>query len=141
MWAGRSSGNDEVASVEDLARKSLEVCEYYNHAPCLILAVNGRDARDATGTWPIQPQMLKRDDGPFDAERVPFLAAADRGTVNEYAVSTDQRALVITDLGGWYWRTGDTIVEAIASAAGDCKKDQAQGCILYAVNDRVVFIP
>ncbi len=69
------------------------------------------------------------------------VAAVDRATANEYAASTDRRALVITDLGSWYWRTGDTTTEAIATAAADCQKGEGQGCLLYAVNDRVVFTP
>jgi hypothetical protein len=143
-WSDRTvkQADGEVASVEDLARKALETCEYWNNAPCYILSVNGHDARDATGTWPVQPPMLTSGASPFDPARVPFVSAADRGAIQAYAASTDPRALVITGSGNWFWETGKTVFEAIANTAADCTKvNSPDDCILYAVKDRVVFEP
>ena len=141
-WTDRVATSDSVPSLEDLARESLEACEYWYHDPCFIVSIDGRDARDATGTWPIQPAMLTHEPSLFDASRVPFLSAADRDAVRSYATDSHQRALVLTPFGDYFWRTGDTIYDAVETAGADCKKaDPEEDCILYAVDDRVVFAP
>ena len=143
VWSDRTAaGNKEVGSVEDLARRALEACEYWDHAPCVILSINGHDARDATGSWPVQPQMLEYGPSAFDAQRVPFVTQADRSSIGDYGKSTEPRALILTDLGDWYWDTGKTVLEAIASTASECEKNHsASDCLLYAVGNRVVLQP
>lgn len=143
-WASRSvtPSDKQIPSADDLARMALETCEYWTGASCLILSVNGHDARDAAGTWPVQPRMLDFAPSAFDAQRVPFVTEMDRSRIGDYGRATDQRALVLTDSGGWYWDTEKTIFEAVARAAADCKKDNPpEDCLLYAVNDRVVLQP
>jgi hypothetical protein len=138
-WAGRSVNKKDFVSIEDVARQSLETCEYFYQAPCFIVAINGRDARDAIGGLPTQPRMLVREAGVFDNERVPFVSAQDRAMLKGYA-SASPRALAVTTLGGWLWRGGDTIFQAISTTASDCEKTYpGHICLLYAVNDRIVL--
>jgi hypothetical protein len=139
-WASRAEGKKDFVSLEDLARRSLEACEYFGTAPCFIVAINGRDARDAAGGFPIQPRMLTREGGTLDLDRIPFVTARDRVALRSYINATGSKALMVTSPDGWLWRAGDTAVQAIATAASDCAKTYAnQTCVLYAVNDRVVL--
>ena len=139
-WSSRQADKTTFVSLEDLARQSLETCEYYAKGPCLILSINGRDARDANGGWPLQPRMLADEPGVFDAMRLPFTSLANREYLRGYQDVAAPRALVLTTSGGGLWRQGDTIFQAIVAAQADCEKTFAgQLCLLYAVNDRVVF--
>ncbi len=84
--------------------------------------------------------MLTEEPGLFDAARIPFATPANREVLRGYADLTGPRALVITTSGGGLWRQGDTIFKAIATAQTDCEQSfPGQLCVLYAVNDRVVF--
>jgi hypothetical protein len=128
--------------VEDLARASLDTCEYLYGAPCFILSINGRDAQDPSTGWPLQPRMITRRGGIFDAARVPFVSSFDRASIAGYGTSTASRALIITTTGGWLWRSGDTVLQAIATVQAECQKTYPNAtCVLYAVNDRVIFAP
>jgi hypothetical protein len=138
-WTSRTASKMDFVSIDDLARQGLEGCEYFYQAPCFIVAINGRDARDAVGGFPTQPRMLAREAGLFDNERVPFVTAQDRVAFKTYA-SGAPRAFMVTTLGGWLWRSGDTILQAISTASSDCEKTYPNHtCLLYAVNDRIVF--
>jgi hypothetical protein len=138
-WASRSINKGNLISVEDLARQSLETCEFYQRGTCYIVSLNGRDTRDAAGGFQVQPRMLMNEAGSFDGARVPFVSAVDRVALQNYT-GTGLRVLAITTSGGWLWRSGDTAFQAIATASADCQKNYpSQVCILYAVNDRVVF--
>jgi len=142
LWASRGAPKDVefFGGTEDLVRKSLEHCEYVSGAPCFLLSVNGRDARDSSNGLAVQPKMLARDVTTFDAERVPFVRVTDRIAFRGYISETRPRAFIVTASGLWLWRTGETIFQAIASAQADCLKTfPNHTCILYAVNDRLVF--
>lgn len=142
FWSGNKLNKKQFINLRDMARQSLETCEYTAHAPCLIATVNGHDGRDATGGWPLQPRMLMNKPGAFDADRVPFVSYADRALIKSYENVSGPRALVVTTYGGWLWRTSKTVFQAIATADTDCHKTYpGQTCLLYAVNDRVVFSP
>ena len=139
-WASRAESKKDFVSLEDLARRSLEGCEYFGEAPCVIVAINGRDARDAAGGFPMQPRMLTREGSALDPDRVPFVSARDRVALKAYVTAATPKVLMVTTPGGWLWRSGDTIVQAVATAASDCAKTYPnQTCVLYAINARVVF--
>ena len=143
MWSLNSvTKSIPIFSLADSARSSLETCEYTNKSPCVILTINGHDAQKPGGGWDLQPVTLFKRPSDFDAARVPFVLASDRTLLRAYASSSGNRALVITTAGAWLYRGGDTIQMAIDTAMSDCAtsfKDQT--CLLYAVNDRVVFEP
>jgi hypothetical protein len=106
------------------------------------VSINGFDARDASGGLPVQPTMLANQPATFDANRVPFLSARDRQAVRSYSAEARAKVLVVTVQGGWLWRAGDDLFAATATANTDCTATYPnQICLLYAVNDRVVFKP
>ena len=83
-----------------------------------------------------------RQHGAFEATRIPFLTDTDQMSAASYATQTSPRVFVVTPSGYWLWRTGKTVFDAIAAAYADCQKGASgQVCVLYAVNDRVVFEP
>jgi hypothetical protein len=143
MWSLNSvAKSTPIFSLADSARSSLETCEYTYKSPCTILTINGHDTQKPGGGWDLQPVMLFKRAADFDAARVPFVLASDRNLLRGYASVSGNRALIITTAGGWLYRSGDTIQMAIDTAESDCATSFTnQTCLLYAVNDRVVFEP
>ncbi len=141
MWSLNSVAKSmPIFSLADSARSSLETCEYTYGSPCIILTINGHDTQRPGGGWDLQPVMLFKRPSEFDAGRVPFVLQADRTLLRAYATVAGNRALVITSSGAWLYRSGDTVQKAIDTAESDCAtsfKDQT--CLLYAVNNRVLF--
>jgi hypothetical protein len=144
FWSGNPAVKGGFVNIADLARQSLEECEYGAHGPCVIIEINGHDTRDAQGGWPTQPQMLQDPSGAlFDNRTVPFVGMGDRVTISGYALATGPRALIVTGSGGWTWSGGTTSFDAISKALAAAQKTigTSAAFILYAVNDRVVFAP
>jgi hypothetical protein len=143
FWAYRSAATDrQLFSLEDLARKALQSCEFFSRAPCFVVSVNGNDARDQSGGLPVQPSMLAGQPETYDAAQVPFVPLSDHTLLAGYTAEPRAKVLVVTPTAGWLWRTGANIFEATATAFADCQKTYPnQPCILYAVNSRVVFLP
>lgn len=132
----------DFASIEELARIGLQSCEYWHHATCVIVSINGYDAVDATGTYPVQPPLLDDRPGSFDALRIPFIGADYQALASAYEKATGPRAFVVSASETFDWETGKTVFDAIAAAYAGCQKaDAANQCLLYAVNSRVVFVP
>jgi hypothetical protein len=48
-------------NLSDLARTTLEGCEYAIGQPCAIISINGFDTRGKSGAWPKQPPMRPGD--------------------------------------------------------------------------------
>ncbi len=142
-WATRSTSKaGDFLSIEDLARAGLQTCQFFENGPCYIVSINGLEARDPFGGYPVQPDLLAGQHGRFDPARIPFLTGAEQVTAGAYANQAGPRAFVVTATDYWLWRTGKTVFDAIASAYADCQKGAAgQVCVLYAVNDQVVFTP
>jgi len=131
-----------VYSVSDVARIALEACEYDSGAPCYLLSISGHDTQKRGGGWAAQPEMLFSKAGEFDEREVPFVPAAERANLSNYRRASGNRALVITTNGDWLSHVGDTAAKAVAAAVADCTTAvKGATCLLYAVNDRVVFEP
>jgi hypothetical protein len=127
-------------SLADLARTTLESCEASLGEPCAILSINGFDTRLKTGGWAKQPETLFRRASDFDSAVVPFVPALERLQIAAYQKATGARALAVTTGGGWVWRGGPTLGQAIDKTLADCAAQYKDTpCILYAVNNRVVF--
>jgi hypothetical protein len=127
-------------NLADLARTTLESCEASLGEPCAILSVNGFDTRLKAGGWAKQPVMLFRRASDFDSSLVPFVAAPARAQIAAYEKATGPRAFALTSNGGWLWRGGASIGQAIDKTLADCATQYKDSpCILYAVNNRVVF--
>jgi hypothetical protein len=145
-WSGATDTKESFVSLEELARRAVGQCEYYNRgAACFILSINGNDAHDANGVLPVQPLLLSGIPKTFDATRVPFMQNSGRQQLTAYARAARPRALIVSTHGWWQWNTGNTVLDAIAQDQESCKKhlatDTGDVCVLYAVNDQVVFAP
>ncbi len=124
----------------DAGRQALELCEFEARTPCAILSVNGFQARQRVDSRP-QPEMLFSRPSDFDSTVLPFAAASARMQAAEYQKAQGPRAFALTTNGLWLWRGGATIVQAIEKTMADCAAQfKAGACLLYAVNDRVVFV-
>jgi hypothetical protein len=143
FWAYRSAAKaSDPYSLSNLAHLALQSCEFFAKSPCYIASVSGKDGRDANGSLPQQPAQLIRPPAAFDASRIPFVSPADQRTLQAYGAETKARVLVLTVTAGWLWRAADNVFLAAATAFADCQKMYPnQTCVLYAVNDRVVFDP
>ena len=131
-----------VYSVSDAARAALETCEYDFGSPCYLLSINGHDTQKRGGGWASQPEMLFSKASEFDERTVPFVFQTERQKMSSYRPASGNRVFVVTTNGGWLWRAGDTVPKAIATAAADCATSfSSANCLIYAVNNRVVFDP
>jgi hypothetical protein len=124
----------------DIARTTLEACEYSYGAPCAILSINGFDTHQKTGGWAKQPETLFRRPSEFDSSVLPFVPGAVRSQTAPYQKTEGARAFAVTTSGGWVWRSAKTQLQAIDKTMSDCAAMFKNAeCILYAVNNRVVF--
>ena len=141
IWAISAAAKDAPKyDPADLARAALEGCEFGLGAPCAILSIDGLDTHGKNGLWAKQPAMLSIKPSDFDAGAVPFVAAAARAQAADYGKAAGARAFAVTTGGGWLWRSGPNVAEAINRTMTDCAAQFRNGpCILYAVNSRVVF--
>jgi hypothetical protein len=142
-WANREAAKSVgFVSIDELARVALQTCEYFRHAACFIVSVDGLDQSGSFGTLVVQPRLLSLRRGRFDPARIPFITSSDQVLAAGYATASGPRAFVVTPNGLWLWRNGKTVFDAIAAGDADCKKQFAgQVCVLYAVDSQVVFTP
>lgn len=127
-------------NLSELARTTLEGCEYASGQPCAIISINGFDTRGKSGEWPKQPRMLSWRPSEFDATVLPFVPATVRAKTDGYRTATGPRAFAITTHGGWVWRPGANPLQAIDKTMADCAAQSKNApCVLYAVNNQVVF--
>ncbi|HZZ24410.1 MAG TPA: hypothetical protein VFE60_18295 [Roseiarcus sp.] len=130
-----------VYSVSDTARAALETCEYDFGAPCYILSINGHDTQKRGGGWASQPEMLFSKASEFDERTVPFVSD---GAPEDELLSArerksrfrcdDERGLAVARRR--YRREGNRdsrrrLRDVVVGA----------NCLVYAVNNRVVFDP
>ena len=84
--------------------------------------------------------MLFSRPSDFDATVLPFVAQSTRVEAAAYQKAQGPRAFALTTSGLWLWRGGANIVQAIDKTMADCAAEfKPAPCLLYAVNDRVVF--
>jgi hypothetical protein len=141
IWAlnGAPKGDPDF-NLSDLARRTLETCEYGLGQPCAIVSINGFDTHEKSGEWPKQPPMLFWRPSEFDLTVLPFVPATMRAKTDTYRTATGPRAFAVTTSGAWVWRPGATPLQAIDKTMADCSAQSKNApCLLYAVNNRVVF--
>jgi hypothetical protein len=143
IWATATGTKGYFSSVSDVARMALESCEFIaDLGPCIIMSINGHSSQYSDGGWPTQPASLTVDPGAkLDPQTIPFVALQDRSQIaTGYPAAANPKALVITESGGWVWNPGKTVFEAISKSYAACQKSYPNDtCILYAVNNNVVF--
>lgn len=75
-----------------------------------------------------------------DIEAVPHLDSAGREGYRDFLSFDKHRAFAIAPGGVWSWKGGETSAESAQQGAlRACNEESGQACILYAVDDRVVF--
>lgn len=75
-----------------------------------------------------------------DGAAIPHLPEGGRDDYYQFVGSPVHRAFAIAPGGGWAWASGKASAEDAAGIALDaCQAQQAQACMLYALDDRVVF--
>lgn len=75
-----------------------------------------------------------------DIAAVPHLDSAGKAGYREFLAAGKQRAFAIAPGGAWAWKGGEAAAELAAEAALQfCQAGTGQPCVLYAVNDKVVF--
>ncbi len=74
------------------------------------------------------------------AAAIPHVSKKARDEYLSYSVSEQHRAFAISPGGAWGWVANQTsIQQAKDNALSSCEQHSKHRCILYAVNDRVVF--
>ena len=87
----------------------------------------------------LQPSFTMAFDK-FDASDIPHVGPRARDNFVEYTYSDDHKVFAITPGGGWAWSSGrSSEQEAREAALQQCQSHSAQRCVVYAVNDQVVF--
>jgi hypothetical protein len=126
-------------SPADGGRQALETCEFEAGNPCSVLSVNGFQAKPPE-SWASEPEMLFGRPSDFDPTALPFVAAKGRVDAAAYEKAPTPRAFTLTTNGLWLWRGGANVVQAIERTMTDCLAQfKPAPCLLYAVNNRVVF--
>jgi thiol-disulfide isomerase/thioredoxin len=75
-----------------------------------------------------------------DVAAVPHLDSAGREGYRDFLDFDRHRAFAIAPGGAWYWKGGVSSAEsAEREALQACRENSDQACVLYAVDDRVVF--
>ena len=75
-----------------------------------------------------------------DVKAVPHLDSAGQEGYRDFLSFDKHRAFVIAPGGAWYWKGGEASAEAASrNALQACQNDNGTACVLYAVDDKVVF--
>ncbi len=87
----------------------------------------------------LQPSFTMAFDK-FDASSIPHVGPRARDNFIEYTYSNDHKVFAIAPGGGWAWSSGQSSEQgARETALQQCESHSAQTCVVYAVNDQVVF--
>ncbi len=71
---------------------------------------------------------------------VPHLDSAGQDAYREFLASGKHRAFAIAPGGAWSWKSEEATVQSASdSALQTCRDDSGQACIVYALDDHVVF--
>jgi len=93
-----------------------------------------------TAIFFILPSQPSRAAALNDVAAVPHLDGAGMEGYRGFLAAGKQRAFAIAPGGAWAWKGGEAAAELAAEAALQfCQTGAGQPCVLYAVNDKVVF--
>lgn len=75
-----------------------------------------------------------------DIKAVPHLDSAGQEGYRDFLAFDKHRAFAIAPGGAWYWKGGEISAESASrNTLQACQNDNGMACVLYAVDDRVVF--
>ncbi|MGF7175223.1 caspase family protein [Azospirillum doebereinerae] len=135
-----ASNKSNPRTEEDVKRNALQYCQHMAEAPCTLYAVGDSVVADADKGFKPMPVEIAGS-GRFDPARVPFVTERTRevAMVN-YQRNNGQKAVALTLLGRWatVWdKASDE--DARDAVMEKCTQGGKDECLLYAVNDEIVF--
>jgi peroxiredoxin len=75
-----------------------------------------------------------------DADALPHLDSAGQSGYRDFLSFDNHRAFAIAPGGSWAWKGGEPTAESASSKAlQTCRHESALACVLYALDDQVVF--
>jgi thiol-disulfide isomerase/thioredoxin len=75
-----------------------------------------------------------------DIKAIPHLDSAGQESYHEFLTFDKHRAFAIAPGGAWSWKGGEVSAESASkNALQTCQDDNGLRCVLYAVDDKVVF--
>ncbi|MFH2135860.1 MAG: TlpA disulfide reductase family protein [Pseudomonadota bacterium] len=75
-----------------------------------------------------------------DAEAIPHLARVGQDGYRAFLAAQQHRAFAIAPGGTWFWMGEGSAADAVAEDTLQlCENDSGRACLLYAVDDKVVF--
>lgn len=75
-----------------------------------------------------------------DVDAIPHLDSAGRESYRDFLMFDKHRAFAIAPGGSWAWKGSEPSAEAAAqNTLQDCRENSGLACILYALDDKVVF--
>lgn len=88
--------------------------------------------------WALSPATLAA--ALDDVAAVPHLDTAGREGYRDFLIFDKHRAFAIAPGGAWSWKGGEASAESAEQGAlNACRDNSDQSCVLYAVDDKVVF--
>lgn len=77
-----------------------------------------------------------------DIKAIPHLDSAGQESYRDFLTFDKHRAFAIAPGGGWSWKGGEVSAESASkNALRTCQDENGLRCVLYAVDDNVVFNP
>jgi peroxiredoxin len=75
-----------------------------------------------------------------DIQAVPHLDSAGQEGYRDFLTFDKHRAFAIAPGGAWYWKGGEASAESASqNTLQACQNDNGMACVLYAIDDQVVF--
>lgn len=75
-----------------------------------------------------------------DADAIPHVSEKAREQFKQYRYASGHKAFAIAPGGAWYWLTElESETQAKQQTLAKCQSHTQQKCVLYALNDRIVF--
>lgn len=139
--AYRISWASSLDEVNDLV--ALQGCEFNAKSPCFLYARNGRFLTATSGPQVAKPILIER--GAFEPQHVPFVHPTTNGRLTSYKDAVGPKALAVHpngQIGISYASAGNhrEAQDKALKACNDLAKGQwGFGCVLYAVNNDIVF--
>ncbi|CAO3433645.1 caspase family protein [Azospirillum doebereinerae] len=135
-----ASNRSNLRTEEDVKRNALQYCQHVAEAPCTLYAVGDSVVADVGKGFTPMPVEIAGS-GRFDPARVPFVTDRTREVAMlNYQRNPDHKAVALTLLGRWATVWGKANDEDARDAVMEkCEKGGKEPCLLYAVNDEIVF--
>jgi len=125
---------------EEVKRGALQYCQHLAEGPCTLYALGDSVVPGADKGFKPMPVEIPGS-GRFDPARVPFVTDRTREVAMlNYQRNAGHKAVALTPMGRWATVWGkDSDEEAREAVMEKCEQAGKDECLLYAVDDEVVF--